>query len=222
MRQLLSLATISIVLFLAAAPAHAGMLALGFQGAFLINIEGTPADPPIPFGNVNIQADFDTTTGTTLQQGVVTYAVTSVVLTGGGTSVTVTDPSDYSVTLVDATNTAIPGLYYPLLDNNSGTSLLNEIGPAYTTATPAFSAADPTPTVFSGYSGSQSFGNVLTFSTAAGPLTLEYQLITFDNSGGIGASINSVPEPSSLALCGISGSIGLVIAWRRRRRAARA
>jgi hypothetical protein len=91
---------------------------------------------------------------------------------------------------------------------------LDEIGPAYTTATPAFSAADPAPTVFSGYAGSQSFGNVLQFSTSAGPL-----ILSFDLDVGVGASINSVPEPSSLALGGIGGSIGLVVAWRRRKRA---
>jgi hypothetical protein len=220
MRQMLRRATMTLVLFLAASPAHAGLLALDFQGAFLINIAGTPANPPIPFGNVNIQADFDTTTGITVGQGIVTYDVTSVVLTGGGMSVAVTDPSDYTVTLVDATNTFAPGVYYPLLDNNSGDTQLTEIGPAYTAATPAFSAADPTPTVLSGYSGPDSFGNILTFSTAAGPLTLEYELFIYDNYGGIDASINSVPEPSSLVLCGIGGSIGLVVAWRRRKRAA--
>ncbi len=216
MRQLLRLATIIVVLFLVANPAHAGLLALDFQGAHFVHFEGSPAGPPIANGTIfSIQADFDTTTGTTLQPAVVSYAVTSVVLTGGGTSYTVTDPSDYSVTLVDATNTVVPGFYYPLLDNNSGNTQFDEIGPAYTTATPAFSAADPIPTVFSGFTGSQSFGNILTFSTAAGPVTLFFPLDL-----GIGASINSVPGPSSLALCGIGGSIGLVVAWRRRKRAA--
>jgi hypothetical protein len=104
------------------------------------------------------------------------------------------------------------GFYLPLLDNNSGTTLLDEIGPADTTATPAFSAADAIPTVFSGFTGSQSFGNVLTFSTAAGPITLFF---SFDVD--IGASIESVPEPSSLALCGIGVSISLVVACRRRK-----
>jgi hypothetical protein len=216
MRQLLRLATITLVLLLAATPAHAGLLALDFQGATFVHFEGTPAGPPIANGTIfNIQDDFDTTTGTTLEQGVVAYAVTSVVLTGGGMSYTVTDPSDYSITLVDATNQVVPGFYYPLLDNNSGDTVFNELGPAYTTATPAFSATDPTPTVFSGYTGSQAFGNILESSTAAGPITL-----FFDLDLGIGASINSVPEPSSLALCGIGGSIGLVVAWRRRKRAA--
>jgi PEP-CTERM motif len=216
MRQLFRLATITLALLLAAAPAHAGQLALDFQGATFVHFQGSPPGPPIANGtSFNIQADFDPTTGTTLDPAVVSYAVTSVVLTGGGMSYTVTDPSDYSVTLVDATNAFVPGFYFPLLDNNSGDTLFDEIGPAYTTATPAFSAADPIPTVFSGFSGSQSFGNILTFSTAAGPVTLE-----FDLDLGIGASINAVPEPSSLTLCGIGGSIGLVVAWRRRNRAA--
>jgi PEP-CTERM motif len=113
---------------------------------------------------------------------------------------------------VDATNTVVPGFYLPILDNNSGDTQLDELSPAYTTATPAFSAADPAPTVFSGFTGSQSFGNVLDFSTAAGPITLEF---FFDV--GLGASITSVPEPSSLVLFGIGGSIGLVAAWGRRK-----
>jgi hypothetical protein len=216
MRQLLRLATITLVLSRAATPAHAGLLALDFQGAIPINVEGLPPGPPIAPGTLfNIQADFDPTTGTTLDPAVVSYAVTSVVLIGGSMSYTVTDPRDYDVTLIDATNAFVPGFYLPLLDNNSGTTLLDEIGPAYSTATPAFSAADPIPTAFSGFTGSQSFGNVLTFSTAAGPITLFF---SFD--GGIGASIESVPEPSSLALCGIAVSIGLVVTWRRRKRAA--
>jgi hypothetical protein len=216
MRQLLRLATVTLVLLLAAVPAHAGLLALEFQGVTFEHFEGTPAGPPIANGtSFNVQADFDTTTGTTIQPAVVAYAVTSLVLTGGGMSYTVTDPSDYSLTLVDATNTVVPGFYLPILDNNSGDTQLDELSPAYTTATPAFSATDPTPTVFSGYTGSQAFGNVLEFSTAAGPITLEFFLDV-----GVGASINSVPEPSSLVLCGIGGSIGLVVAWRRRKRAA--
>jgi PEP-CTERM motif len=216
MRQLLRLAAIALVLLLAATPAHAGLLALDFQGATFVHFEGTPAGPPIPNGtSFNVQADFDTTTGTTIQPAVVSYKVTSIVLTGGGTSYTVTDPSDYSVTLVDATNTVVPGFYFPLLDNNSGDTQFDALGPAYTTATPAFSATDPTPTVFSGYTGSQALGNILEFSTAAGPITL-----LFDLDVGVGASINSVPEPSSLALCGIGGSIGRVAACWRRKRAA--
>jgi PEP-CTERM motif len=216
MRQLLRLATVALVLLFAAAPAHAGLLALDFQGVTFEHFEGTPAGPPIANGtSFNVQADFDSTTGTTIQPAVVAYAVTSLVLTGGGMSYAVTDPSDYSLTLVDATNTVVPGFYLPILDNNSGDTQLDELSPAYTTATPAFSATDPTPTVFSGYTGSQAFGNVLEFSTAAGPITVEFFLDV-----GVGASINSVPEPSSLTLCGIGCSIGLVVAWRRRKRAA--
>lgn len=146
----------------------------------------------------------------------VTYAATSLAVTVGGTSYKVTDPGDFTLTPVDATNSVVPGYYYPLLDNDSGNTQFNEPGPAYTTATPAFSAADPTPTVFSGYAGSQSFGNILEFSTAAGPL-----ILSFDLDLGVDASITSVPEPSSLALCGIGGSIGLGVARRRRKRVAR-
>src|SRR5689334_16649195 len=135
MRQLLRLAAITLVLLLAATPAHAGLLVLDFQGATFVHFEGSPASPAIDNGtSFNIQADFDTTTGTALQPAVVAYAVTSVVLTGGGTSYTVTDPSDYSVTLVDATNAVVPGFYYPLLDDHSGDTQFTEIGPAYTTA----------------------------------------------------------------------------------------
>jgi hypothetical protein len=153
-------------------PAHAGPLSLDFQGSTFVHFEGSPAGPPIANGTrFDVQADFDPTTGTILQQGVAAYAVTALVLIGGGTSYTATDPSDYFVTLVDDTNTVAPGFYYPLLDNNSGDTQFDELGPAYTAATTAFSATDPTPTVFSGYMGSQAFGNILELSTAAGPIT---------------------------------------------------
>ena len=146
MHQLLRLAVMTLVLLLAATPAHAGLLALDFQGATFIHFQGMPPGPPIANGtSFNIQADFDTTTASTLQPGVVAYAVTSVILTGGGTSYTVTDPSDYSVTLVDARNAVVPGFYYPLLDNNSGNTQFTEIGPAYTAATPAFRRGGPHP-----------------------------------------------------------------------------
>ncbi len=210
MRQLLRLATITVVLFLAATPAHAGLLALDFQGVtwILSSLGGTPIAAGTSY---TIQADFDPTTGTTLGQGVASYAVTSLGVTVGGTSYTVTDLSDFSVFLVDATNPYFPGIYNPSLANNSDNT---GFSPAYTTATPASSATDPTRTVFSGYSASGPVGNVVDFSTDAGPLSL-----TFYIYGGLGASINSVPEPSSLALCGIGTSIGLVVVWRRRKRA---
>jgi hypothetical protein len=109
MRQLLRLAAITLVLFLARTPAHAGLLALEFQGV---------AAPPSSLGSTSfvgdsftIQADFDPTTGTTIQQGVVSYPVTSIDITVGGTSHTVTDPSDFTVFLIDATNTVTPGIY---------------------------------------------------------------------------------------------------------------
>jgi hypothetical protein len=214
MRQLLGLATITLVLLLAATPAHAGLLALDFQGETYF--PSSLGSTPIPFGtSYTVQADFDPTTGTIDQQGIVGYEVQSLAVTVGGTYYTVTDPSDFLLTIVDPTNQVIPGYYSTILDNISGTTLNDELGTTYTAATPAFSAADPIPTVFSGYTESQSFGNAQTFSTAAGPLILSFNLDL-----GLSASINSVPEPSSLALCGIGVSIGLVDAWRRRKRAA--
>jgi PEP-CTERM motif len=212
MRQLLRLAAITLVLLLATTPAHAGMLlALDFQGVTWVDssIGGTPID----FGtSYTIQADFDPTTATILGQGVASYAVTSIAVTVGGTSYSVTDLSDFSIFLIDATNPYYPGLYNPSLSNNSDSTGFD---PAYTMATPASSATDPTPTVFSGYDAEGPVGNIVDFSTGAGPLTL-----TFDIYSGIDTSINSVPEPSSLVLSGIGGAIGLVVAWRRRKRAA--
>jgi hypothetical protein len=213
MRQLLRLAAITFVMSLAATPAQAGLLALDLQGVTWIgsSLNGTPID----FGtSFTIQADFDPATGTSYGQGAAAYAPTSINVTVGSTSYTVTNLSDLSVFLIDATNPYYLGYDYPALDNVSN-PMFGEIAGVYTTATPAFSAADPTPTVFSGYSPSQQFGNALELSTAAGPL-----ILSFDISVGVDASINSVPEPSSLVLCGIGGSIGLVVAWRRRKRAA--
>jgi PEP-CTERM motif len=208
MRQSLRLAAITFVLFLAVAPAHAGQLGLDFQG---IAFPGSYLDgKPIGGSNFTIQADFDPTMGTSFGQGVESYAVTSIAVTVGGTSYSVTDLSDFSIFLIDATNPYFPGFYNPSLVNDSDST---GFGPAFTTATPVSSATDPTPTVFSGYSAAESSGNVVTFSTVAGSLTLVYY-------GGVDTSINAVPEPSSMALCGIAVSVGLVVAWRRRERAA--
>jgi hypothetical protein len=209
MQHLFRLAAIAFALFLAATSAHAGQLALNFQGVAWAgsSLNGTP----IGGANFTVQVDFDPTTQTPIEQGAAFYAVTSIDVTVGGTSYAVTNLSDFSMALIDATNPTYPGIYDPGFYNsldNSGFS------PSYTTATPAFSATDPTPTVFSGYSAADSFGNYATFSTADGPLVLLY-----DINVGIDASINAVPEPSSLALCGIGVSIGLVAAWRRCKRA---
>jgi hypothetical protein len=213
MRQFLHLAAITLFLFLARTPAHAsGLLALDFQGVAWI--ESSIGGTPIVGDSFTIQADFDPTTGTSYGQGADGYAPTSVVVTVAGTSYTVTDLSDLTVFLIDATNPYYLGYYYPALDNFTN-PMFGEIAGVYTTATPAFSAADPTPTVFSGFAPSQQFGNALELSTAAGNLILLY-----DINVGIDASISSAPEPSSLVLCGIGGSIGLVVAWRRRKRAA--
>jgi hypothetical protein len=95
MHQLLRLAAITLVLFLAKTPAHAGLLALDFQGV---------AAPPSSLGSTSfvgdsftVQADFDPTKGNNLKQGVASYAVTSLAVTVGGTPYSVTDPSDYSI-----------------------------------------------------------------------------------------------------------------------------
>ncbi len=207
MHQLLRLAAITLVLLLVATPAHAGMLALEFQGVTWLDssINGTP----IAFGtSYTIQVDFDPATQTPIEQGAAFYTATSIDITVGGTSYTVTNLSDFYMALIDATNPTYPGIYDPTFGDNSNST---GFGPSYTTATPAFSATDPTPTVFSGYSAADSFGNYATFSTDAGTLNL-----TYDADAGVNASISSVPEPSSLALCVIGGSIGLVVAWRRR------
>jgi hypothetical protein len=210
MRKILRLAAITLVLFLAAAPAHAGLLALDFQGI---------ADPgsylngtPIGGTNFTVQVDFDPATEIPIEQGAAFYAVSSIDVTVGGTSYAVTDLSDFSMSLVDATNKTYHGIYNLSFYNSSDNS---GFGPSYTTATPAFSATDPTPTVFSGYSEPYLFGNYATFSTDGGPITL-----IFNDYGGVNTSINSVPEPSSLALCAIGSSISLVVAWRRRKRTA--
>ena len=210
MRQSLRLDAITLVLLLATTPAHAGLLALDFQGVAWAgsSLNGTP----IGGTSFTVQVDFDPTTQTPIEQGAAFYAVTSIDVTVGGTSYAVTNLSDFSMALIDATNPTYPGIYDPGFYNSSDNS---GFSPSYTTATPALSATDPTPTVFSGYSAADSFGNYATFSTADGPLILLY-----DINVGIDASINSVPEPSSLFLCGIGGSIGLVVARRHRKRAA--
>jgi hypothetical protein len=212
MRHLLRLAAITLALFLAATPARAGLLALELQGV---------AVGPSSLGSTSfrgdtftVQADFDPTTPTDLAQGFGEYAPTSIDINVGGTSYTVTDPSNYAIFLTDATNQTEPGLYITELVMFLSSNTFTGFAPRYTTSSSAFSAQDPSPTVFSGFSAIYG-GGLETFSTAAGPLTLVYA-----GNAGVDASISSVPEPSSLVLCGIGGSIGLVVAWRRRKRAA--
>ena len=70
---------------------------------------------------------------------------------------------------MDATNFVIPGFYLPLLDNNSGDTQFDEIGPAYTTATPAFGDVPHSDGLFRP-ADRRAFSNILEFSTVAGPI----------------------------------------------------
>ena len=107
---------------------------------------------------------------------------------------------DGSIFLINATIQDFPGLYYPGQDQA-------RVSRAFQPDGSALSGRKARPTYL--------FGNILTFSIAAGYLTPR-----FHGTGGVDTSINSVPEPSSLVLCGIGGPIGLVVACRRRKRAA--
>jgi len=184
MRQLLRVAAMTFVLSFAVTPAHAGLLALDFQGI---------ADPGSSLNGASIdgtdftvQVDFNPATQVPVEQGAAFYTVMSIDVTLGGVSYTVTNVSDFYMALIDATNPTYPGIYDPTFGISSNAS---GFGPSYTMATPTFSATDPTPTVVSGYSAADSFGNYATFSTNAGPLVLLYNYY-----GGVSASIVSVPS----------------------------
>jgi hypothetical protein len=72
----------------------------------------------------------------------------------------------------------------------------NSFSPAYGTATPAFVALNPTPTVFSDFlKFDASSESSLSFDTSAGSL-----VVTYDPSTSIDTSISNVPEPGAFAL----------------------
>jgi hypothetical protein len=187
-------------------------LALNIDGVTAVgsSLAGNPISPGTSF---EVQAIFPNTpygTGT----GVGSYVPTSITAVVGGTSYSVSTLSNFYVELIDPAY-GYGFQYVSILENAT-----QAFEPEYTTATPALDATAATPTVFSGYYGSDTSGGStsLTMSTAAGDLTLVYSAVA-----GVSSSITNpsaaVPEPSSLYIA-VPGGLAVVgIALIRRRRA---
>jgi hypothetical protein len=193
--------------------ARADILALNYQGETSTDssLNGTPIAPDTSY---TIQAIFSTPPAVA-QTGSGIYLVGSITAVVGGTTYTEEVSTNYIVILVDPTNSLIFPFYFPTLKGTGGV-----FGPAYvTTSTAGWSATDPTPTQFSSANYLGSFGHTIGFTTASGPLVLDY-----DSRAGINASITAVPvpEPSSLAMAGIATLAGLADWARRRHLATRA
>jgi hypothetical protein len=187
-------------------------LALNFVGVTDVgsSLAGNSISPGTSF---EVQAIFlNTPVGTVTGEGL--YSPTSITAVVGGTSYSVSTLSNFYVQLVDPAY-GHGFQYVSVLENAT-----QAFEPEYTTTTPALDAMAATPTVFSGYYGSDTSGgsNSLTMSTAAGDLTLVYNVVA-GVSSSITDSITAAPEPSSLHIAVLGGLAGVGIALIRRRRA---
>jgi hypothetical protein len=189
-------------------------LALNLDGVTDVgsSLAGNPISPGTSF---EVQAIFpNTPVGTITGEGL--YMPTSITAVVGGTSYSVSTLSNFYVQLIDPAY-GHGFQYISVLENAT-----QAFEPEYTTATPALDATAATPTVFSGYYGSDTSGGStsLTMSTAAGDLTLVYNAAV-----GVSSSITNsvtttaVPEPSTLHIAVLGGLAGAGIALIRRRRA---
>ncbi len=189
-------------------------LAINFVGVTDVgsSLAGNPFSPGTSF---DVQAIFlNTPLGT--ETGVGSYLPTSITAVVGGTSYSVSNLSNFYVELIDPAY-GHGFQYVAILENAT-----QAFEPEYTTATPALDATAATPTVFSGYYGSDTSGgsNSLTMSTAAGDLTLVYNVVAgVSSSITNSSSITAAPEPSSLHVAVLGGLAGVGIALIRRRRA---
>ena len=154
-----------------------------------------------------LKIGFDTSLEELGAQGIAVYEPTNISLEIGGTSYTVTFPTENLIVLADGSNQDYPGINIPFFESGLDGSAFF---PGYFgTSTAGWSARDVTPTVFTGYIGADS--EVLDLSTTAGLLVLDFNV-----EEGVNASITAVPEGSSftLLLLGMA-ALGLVVAIRR-------
>jgi hypothetical protein len=198
--------------------ARADFLALNYQGETSTgsSLNGTPIAPDTSY---TIQAIFSTPPNH-VETDFGIYFVSSITAVVGGTTYTEKVPTNYAVELGGPENEIFQpfGSYFPVIENIGPIGPMGFV-PIYSTpSTAGWSATDPTPTQFSiaNYLDAGPNNNIQ-FTTAAGPLVLDFDSVT-----GINASITAVPvpEPSSLAVAGIATLAGLAV-WARRRHLAK-
>jgi hypothetical protein len=174
--------------------ASADELTLNYQG--VTDGNSSLGSSVMPSGlDFDIQATFNSLSPSVIVgTGIVIYAADSLQAEVNGDLYTAASTSGIYIELVDATNSALPGANHPILYNQKNSS---GVAPGYTEPTSGgWSATNPTPVVFSGYSGSL-YSSVNFHTTSSGAtLTLGY-----DPTVGVDASItgSAVPEGSTFA-----------------------
>ncbi len=199
------------LLTLASGRADAGMLTLSFSGEFgpTTTLGGTALGADTAF---TYAATFDTTTGISKGTGIEIYLATVTInISGYGTYMSAAG-DDLYVGLADPSSGLVK-VYEAALTNQA---LTHDFGAAYTTATPAFTAANPVPSTLSGlYTKGGFLGLTIALQGGAGNL-----VVNDLPSAGATATISlaSVPEPASLTLSGIGLILAGMAVWRRRQR----
>ena len=158
--------------------------------------------------SVDLQAVFSGPPASTPATGVADYTPSSITAVIGGTTYVASTPGIGHVELHDLTSS--DGRYELRIFCNSDLT----IGAGYSTTTPSLSADTPIATTFSDYLGLA--GNRETILvTSTGSL-----FFGFNSSDTVSASINAVPEPTSLVYFAEATLLGLGILVYRRRRVA--
>jgi hypothetical protein len=194
--------------------ASANELTLNIQGV----TDGSSSLGLVPIASrtpFDLQATFNTLSSVSIPgvtgPGYAVYTADSLQVEVNGYLYTAASASRIFLTLVDATNSAYPGLNSAAISNDNGGSTL---GPAYAGTTPAgWSANNPTPVVFSGYAGSMY--SLLDFTTSSGAtLTLDY-----NPEVGIDDSLTgtAIPEGSTFSLFLMGLAVVGVGKWMGRR-----
>ncbi len=193
MRSFLRLIGLSALVFFGAARAQAGELVLTFDG--VTSTGSSLGDTAIAAGTgYDLQVTFSTPPSFAFD-GIANFLVTAITAVVGGTSYSGTNPGYYSsVSIYDATNPIIPGYYVPEFFSAAGgpaDPMSGSFDPLYTTSTdPTWAAANPTPTVFTGYvENDYPDTSIVTFFTASG----RSPWITIRRSA---STPRSVPSPS--------------------------